>query len=231
LEIGWAYGVSIQSGRGNLHGILENIEYMEDSAEEEIQKHRAQLITLVQRLESKTVRLMIRTLSLLASNQDLISLTVYLPGVDGGDIWDLRNPNLYFADEIFSNSTQNVHTCIPHALSKMLGIKTLTIGYTKDIALAEKIARSTGAKELNIETCLEGHKLFLNEDEQAHWRSKGWRLEGKVARKRLLVDVGADEEDASLVKQEITSKLDEDNSKYQVAGRAKQEIKKRRIQR
>lgn len=45
------------------------------------------------------------------------------------------------------------------------------------------------------------------------------------------MDVGADEEDASLVKQEITSKLDEDNSKYQVAGRAKQEIKKRRIQR
>ncbi len=180
--------MAIESGRGNIHGILENIENMEYSQEDEIQNHRDQLIVIVRQLESRTVRLIIRTLSLLASNQDLTSLAVYLPGVDGGDIWDLRNPNLYFAEEMFSNSTINVHACIPEALSKMVGIKTLTIGYTKDIELAEKIARSTGANELEIETCLEGHKLFLNDEEQQHWRNKGWRLEGKVARKMLLID-------------------------------------------
>ena len=91
---------------------------------------------------------MIRTLNLLASNQDLISFSVYLPGVDGGDIWDLPN-QIYFAEEIFSNSTANVHACIPVAISKMIGIKTLTIGYTKDIELAEEIARKAGAKELS----------------------------------------------------------------------------------
>lgn len=31
----------------------------------------------------------------------------------------------------------------------MLGIQTLTIGYTKDIELAEEIARQAGAKELS----------------------------------------------------------------------------------
>ena len=156
---------------------------MENSEEEEIQRHRAQLIAIVNGFEKKTVRLIIRTLHLLASNQDLVSLVVYLPGDDGGDIWDLHNPNHYFAEEIFSNSTHNVHACIPMALSKMVGIQTLTIGYTKDIVLAEKIARSTGAKELRIETCPEGHQLFLNDDERGDWESKGWRLEGKVARK------------------------------------------------
>ena len=30
----------------------------------------------------------------------------------------------------------------------MLGIQTLTIGYTKDIGLAEEIAKEAGAKEL-----------------------------------------------------------------------------------
>lgn len=159
---------------------------MENSHEEEIQKHRDQLIVVVQCLEKKTVRLIIRTLSLLASNQDLDSLAVYLPGIDGGDIWDLHNPGLYFAEEIFSNSTNNVHACIPEALGKMLGIRYLTIGYTKDIELAEKIARSAGAKELEIETCPEGRRLLLNGEEQEQWRGRGWRLEGKVARKILI---------------------------------------------
>lgn len=188
--------MSIESGRGNIHGILENIEAMEDIQEEEIQEHRNQLIAIVQQLESRTVRLIIRTLSLLASNQDLISLAVFLPGVDGGDIWDLHNPNLYFADEIFSNSTHNVHACIPEALAKMVGIKTLTIGYTKDIELAEKIARSTGAQALEIETCPEGRKLFLNDYEQQYWQEKGWRLEGKTARKTLIKEEGIDDDEA-----------------------------------
>lgn len=57
LEIGWAYGVSIESGRGNIHGILEKIEAMEDSEEGETEEHRQQLINVVKRLELKTTRL------------------------------------------------------------------------------------------------------------------------------------------------------------------------------
>ena len=57
LEIGWAYGVSIESGRGNLHGILQNIEDMVDSEEDEIKRQRQQLIDIVKRLEKKTTRL------------------------------------------------------------------------------------------------------------------------------------------------------------------------------
>lgn len=57
LEISWAYGVSIESGRGNIHHILEVINDMDDTAEAEIQKRRQQLIHTVQMLEQKTVRL------------------------------------------------------------------------------------------------------------------------------------------------------------------------------
>lgn len=161
---------------------------MEDSEEDEIQKHRQQLIDIVKRLETKTTRLIVRTLNLLVANQDLQSLSVYLPGIDGGDIWDLHNPNLYFAEELFSNSTTNVHACIPEALARMVGINTLTIGYTKDNELAEKIARATGANELFIETRPEGETSMLDTKEQAKWRNRGWRLEGRTAKKTLLAN-------------------------------------------
>lgn len=128
----------------------------------------------------------IRTLNLLISNQHLISLGVYLPGVDGGDIWDLPNANIYFAEEIFSNTTTNVHACIPKALSRMVGIRILAIGYTRDIGLAETIAREAGAKELVIHTCPEAQSLNLSDEEQALWEEKGWRLEGKKACKTLM---------------------------------------------
>ena len=68
----------------------------------------------------------------------------------------------------------------------MIGIKTLTIGYTKDIELAEEIARATGAKELFIETRPEGDTLLLDTEEQAEWRNRGWRLEGRTAKKTLV---------------------------------------------
>lgn len=179
----------MESGRENINGILQNIEDIEDSQEEEIQKQRQQLIQVVQRLEKKIVRLIVGTLDLFGTNQDLVSLAVYLPGVDGGDIWDLHNENLYFAEEIFSNSTANVHACIPEAIGKILGIKTLTIGYTKDIELAEKVARMTGVRRLSIQTFPEGHSLNLNEEKRAKWLDQGWRLEGKTAYKTLVVDV------------------------------------------
>lgn len=139
-------------------------------------------------------------------------MSVYLPGIDGGDIWDLPNPNLYFAEELFSNSTANVHACIPQALATIVGIKTLTIGYTKDYELAEKIARATGAKELLIETSPEGEKLMLNAREQRTWRRRGWRLEGRTARKMLRADSveensmgGIEDEKKSEVQNEYTS--------------------------
>lgn len=70
----------------------------------------------------------------------------------------------------------------------MVGIKTLTIGYTKDNELAEKIARATGAKELLIETRPEGETLMLDTEEQAKWRNRGWRLEGRTAKKTLVAN-------------------------------------------
>ncbi|KAI4130817.1 MAG: hypothetical protein LQ347_003235 [Umbilicaria vellea] len=185
LEIGWAYGVEIQSGRGNIYGLIESIAEMEGAQEEEVQKHRAQLIRVVQHQEKKMVRLIIRTLHLLVSNQSLESLTVYLPGVDAGDIWNLPNDNLYFAEEIFSNSTTNVHACIPEALRKMVGIHSLTIGYTKDIQLAEGIAKDAGAQELAIKVHADGKALGLRQEERVRWEEQGWRLEGATATKNL----------------------------------------------
>ena len=167
---------------------------MEDATEEEIQEHRRQLIRVVQQLERKTVRLIIRTLNLLVANQDLISLAVYLPGVDGADIWDLPNDNLYFEQELFSNSTTNVHACIPEALAKMTGITTLTIGYTKDNELAEEIARATGARELVIKCCPEGNERNLNEQEEQRWLNNDWRFMGKAAHKTLIAEELEDQE-------------------------------------
>ena len=129
---------------------------------------------------------------------------MYLPGVDGGDIWDLPNPNFYFAEELFSNSTTNVHACIPKALAKMVGIKTLTIGYTRDFELAEEIAKATGAKELRIETMPEGDTLMLDDKEQAEWRKRGWKLEGRTAQKTLITDI-ADERTEAERKEKIQS--------------------------
>ena len=40
----------------------------------------------------------------------------------------------------------NVQAGIPETLGKMVGIKTLTIGYTKDIELAEKSSGSRGVE-------------------------------------------------------------------------------------
>ena len=71
----------------------------------------------------------------------------------------------------------------------MIGIHDLTIGYTKDIELAEKIARATGAQNLAIETRPEGDTLLLNSEEQAEWRSRGWALGGSTARKTLMANM------------------------------------------
>ena len=95
LELGFAYGVSIESGGRNVHGIMQTIQDMEDSEEEEIEKHRQQLMKVVKQLEKKHIRLsryltslvlssltyyslyiVVRTLNLLVSNQDLQCRTI-----------------------------------------------------------------------------------------------------------------------------------------------------------
>ncbi len=60
----------------------------------------------------------------------------------------------------------NVHVGISEASVKMVGIKTLTTGYTKDM-----------------------EPLNLNEEERAKWLDQGWRLEGKTAYKTLVMVV------------------------------------------
>lgn len=77
------------------------------------------------------------------------------------------------AEEVFSNSMANVHAGIPETLGRMVSIKTLTIGYTNDIELAEKVVRATGVRRLSIQTCSEGHSLNWNEEERAKWLEQG----------------------------------------------------------
>ena len=47
LEIDWAYGIKIESGRGDMHGILEDIAEMAGPPKEKIQRRRRQLIEVV----------------------------------------------------------------------------------------------------------------------------------------------------------------------------------------
>lgn len=68
----------------------------------------------------------------------------------------------------------------------MVGLETLTIGYSKDIGLAEEIARATGARELFVCVCPEDHTLNLRREEREEWTAKGWSLERDKARKVLV---------------------------------------------
>ncbi|MCJ1359573.1 MAG: hypothetical protein MMC33_009575 [Icmadophila ericetorum] len=183
LDINWAYGVSVDSAQRHVHSLIDRIVEIQDLADEAIEKQCVQLIRAVQKLETKTVRLIRRTLQLLAVNQELNSLAVYLPGIDAGDIWDLPNDNLFFAEEIFSNSTASVYACIPEALRKIMGIKKLTIGYTRDFELAEEVAQCVGAQEVVVRVRPEGTWVGLSCEEQGQWLSKGWRVEGAMMHK------------------------------------------------
>lgn len=50
LEISWAYGVTIESRRGDIHRLMETISDMQEAEEDEDQRHRSQLIRLVSHL-------------------------------------------------------------------------------------------------------------------------------------------------------------------------------------
>ena len=104
----------------------------------------------------------------------------------------------------------------------MIGIKTLTIGYTKDIELAEKVARATGAKHLSVETRPEGDTLSLNTEEQAEWRRRGWKLEGRTAKKALMANVVEDHARDG-IKEETKSEVQKNEAQggYSEGGRLK----------
>lgn len=101
----------------------------------------------------------------------------------------------------------------------MVGIKTLTIGYTKDYELAEKIARATGAKELAVETRPEGDTLMLSAEEQAEWRNRGWLLVGRTAKKTLVGDHAGEHQLEKEKKSEIQSEHGKED--YSEGGRLK----------
>ena len=128
---------------------------------------------------------MARTLLLLATDQALTSLAIYLPGVDGGNIRDVPNDNFYFAQEIFSRDSGRVYASIPQVLRHMMGVKILTVGYTKDADLVEDIAKAIGAQEVIIRVCPEANLLWLDKDERLNWSKHGWQFEGAVAFKSL----------------------------------------------
>lgn len=102
----------------------------------------------------------------------------------------------------------------------MVGIKSLTIGYTKDIELAEQVARATGAKELIIETRPEGDTLMLNSEEKAQWSKRNWTLQGRTARKTLVADV-VNDYPSNAVKEERKSEIQSGHVKegYSEGGR------------
>jgi len=146
-----------------------------------------QLVDAVKRLETRTVRLIVRTLNIFTmSNHNLVSLTVVLPGIDGADIFDLPNDDLYFAMEIFSNTTTKDHARVSDVLARIVGIQTLTLGYTKDFDLAERVARAARVQELVVRICPNSGGIMLNQRERSHWLGRGWRLERAVAQKTLI---------------------------------------------
>jgi len=104
----------------------------------------------------------------------------------------------------------------------MAGIQTLTIGYTKDIALAETIAREAGAKELVVRTCPEAHTLNLSKEDQGIWIEKGWRLEGQMACKTLIEKTPEKEEKRMQAKAKLP--WEESFEGYSEGGRLKADM-------
>lgn len=120
------------------------------------------------------------------SDHNLVSLTVLLPGIDSADVFNLPNDDLYFATEIFSNTTTKDHARVSDVLARIVGIQTLTLGYTKNLDLAERVARTARVQELIVRICPKSGGIVLNQRERSHWLGRGWRLERAVAQKTLI---------------------------------------------
>jgi len=132
----------------------------------------------VQALEAQAVQTIQRSLTLLVSSHRLNNLTVYLPGIDGGDIFDVMNDNVYFSEEVFSNSTRGRYSCIPDLLARFAGLQTLTIGYTRDLELAAVVARKAGAANVAVRVLPEDSWSRFNAAEESTLSKQGWQIIG-----------------------------------------------------
>ncbi|KAK5280449.1 hypothetical protein LTR16_006915, partial [Cryomyces antarcticus] len=156
LEIDFSYGVLVESQRFNVRQMLAQINILRASSTEGLNNSISSWFRYdhmkrdLQSLENGATSTMAETLELIAEDQRLEDLVVLLPGRDGGDMWDVKNDSVYFAEETFSRDNINGRAAIVDALSKIVGLKKLTIGYTHDHGLAEAVARSTGAEEVAV---------------------------------------------------------------------------------
>ncbi|TKA60197.1 hypothetical protein B0A49_13287 [Cryomyces minteri] len=156
LEVDFSYGVRVESQHFNVRRMLARINRLRAKSREQWQGSISSWILHdhlqqdVKSMEAGSITMMAKTIQLIAERQKLVSLTVLLPGRDGGDMWDVENDRVYFAEETFSEDIVNGHGEIVDALCKVVGLKKLTIGYTHDHELAEIVARSVGAKEVAV---------------------------------------------------------------------------------
>ncbi|KAJ9652735.1 hypothetical protein H2201_009200, partial [Coniosporium apollinis] len=189
LEVDFSYGIRLESQRFGVRGKLVEINRLRSLSGEgrpgsiSSWARYKQLRRDVKSLEIRSIRTMAETIELIAEGQKLESLAVLLPGSDGGDMWDVRNDWIYFAEETFSQDAVNGRGEIVDALRKVIGPKKLTIGYTGDHELAEAVARSMGAKEVVVKA---DEWLGFVENERDEWTARGWRVGRIEAWKKLL---------------------------------------------
>lgn len=181
LEIGWAYGVDIVP---KSNGWREVRPFWTARAEAQDMDQLERQVTNVTESISRSVT---GTFELLAANQKLLSLAIYIPGVEpiSWATWRRMTPcSDNFQPKICSQPTTDPHACLPNALGKMLGIKALTIGYTKDLCLVEEIAKAVGVEELVVRFRLEYVQNHdTSTEEWDRWAESGWQLESDRARK------------------------------------------------
>jgi len=180
LEIGWAYGVDVVPQSAGWREVLPWITCEDAQGTDQLERP-------IRNIAEKVSRSVTGTFELLATNQKLLSLAIYIPGVEPVTwaTWRRMTPCAdNFQPEICSQLMTDPHTCLPNALGKMLGIKTLIIGYTKDLCLVEEIAKAVGAEELVVRfrrEYVQNHDTST--EEWAGWAESGWQLESDGARK------------------------------------------------
>ncbi|MCJ1245902.1 hypothetical protein MMC30_003106 [Trapelia coarctata] len=183
LEIGWSFKLDVAPEANRWPDVLQWITGVEEQDVYQLEKELTNMI-------AKTSRLLTDTFEVLAPNQKLLSLTIYIPGVEllAWAAWGRATSvyDNYFRQEIRSNPTTHPQACLPNALGKMVGIKTLTIGYIKDLCLAEEIAEAVEAEEIVIWFHQEQlHVWDMLAEERPGWLESGWQLEKDAARKRF----------------------------------------------
>ncbi|TKA77907.1 hypothetical protein B0A49_04298 [Cryomyces minteri] len=192
LEVDFSYGVRVESQRFNVRHMLARINTLRSRSEEGRQDSVSSWIRYdqmkqdVKSLEAGSIKTVAEAIQLIAEGQILVSLLVLLPGRDGGDMWDVKNDQVYFAEETFSEDMVNGHGEVVDALRKVIGLRELTIGYTHDHELAEIVARHVGAREVAVRA---DDWLGFTEDERHEWKAWGWKIKGTEARKVLLPEL------------------------------------------